>query len=180
MLVLIKNYFQKIYINMKSQIEFKVIRRGDPELVVLTIEHPDFTHIPQMTFDGICYNEVSVVNQIYEYLDTIDKHDIMVENDFYIILDYRVVEVDVDTEYYDELTDFVKFAKAFIKHYNLEGQAGFVMKSCYDTLFNCGKSHIQKLKEILTIITTSQKYTGQVLDHIIETLDEDFIKRISY
>lgn len=163
---------------MKSQVEFKVLRRGDIELVVLTIEHPEFEHIPQMTVNGIRYNEVSVIDQLYEYLDTIDKHDIMVENDFHIILDYRVVEVDVDTEYYDELTDFVKFSKAFIKHYNLEGQAGFVMKSCYDTLFNCGKSHIQKLKEILTILTASQRYTGQVLDHIIDNLDDDFIKRI--
>ena len=165
---------------MKSQVEFKVLRRGDQELVVLTIEHPEFEHIPQRTVNGICYSDVSVVDQLYEYLDSIDKHDIMVENDFHIILDYRVVEVDVDTEYYNEVTDFVKFSKAFIKHYNLEGQAGFVMKSCYDTLFNCGKSHIQKLKEILTIITASQQYTGQVLDHIIDNLDEDLIKRINF
>lgn len=164
---------------MKSQVEFKVLRRGEQELVVLTIEHPEFTHKPQMTINGICYNEVNVVDQIYEYLDNIDKHDIMVENDFHIILDYRVVEVDVDTEYYNELTDFVKYVKPFVKHYNIEGHVGFVMKNCYDTLFNCGKSHIQKLKEILTIITTAQRYTGQVLDHIIDNLDDDFIKRIS-
>lgn len=163
---------------MKSQVEFKVLRRGEQELVVLTIEHPDFIHIPQKTVNGICYNEVSVVDQLYEYLDNIDKYEIMIENDFHTILDYRVVEVDVDTEYYDELTDFVKHVKAFVNHYNIEGQVGFVIKSCYDTLFNCGKSHIQKLKEILTIITTSQRYTGQVLDHIMDNLDEDFIKRI--
>ena len=164
---------------MKSQVEFKVLRRGEQELVVLTIEHPEFTHKPQMTINGICYNEVSVMDQIYEYLDNIDKHDIMVENDFNIILDYRVVEVDVNTEYYNEFTDFKKYVKAFVKHYNIEEHVRFVMKSYYDTLFNNGKSHVQKLKEILTIITTSQRYKRQVLDHIIDNLDEDFIKRIS-
>ena len=164
---------------MKSQVEFKVLRRGEQNLVVLTIEHPDFIHIPQKTVNGICYNEVSVVDQIYEYLDNIDKHDIMVENDFHIILDYRVVEVDVDTEYYNEFTDFKKYVKAFVKHYNIEEHVRFVMKSYYDTLFNCGKSHVQKLKEILTIITTAQGYTGQVLDHIIDNLNEDYIKRIN-
>jgi hypothetical protein len=166
---------------MKSQVEFKVLRRGEQNLVVLTIEHPDFIHIPQKTVNGICYNEVSVVDQIYEYLDNIDKHDIMVENDFHIILDYRVVEVDVNTEYYNEFTDFKKYVKAFVKHYNIyniEEHVKFVMKSYYDTLFNCGKSHVQKLKEILTIITTAQGYTGQVLDHIIDNLDEDFIMNI--
>ena len=132
-----------------------------------------------MSVNGICYNEVSVRDQIYEYLDNIDKHEIMVENDFHIILDYRVVEVDVDTEYYNEFTDFKKYVKTFVKHYNIEEHVRFVMKSYYDSLFNCSKSHIQKLKEILTIITTSQRYKRQILVHIIDNLDEDFIKRIS-
>lgn len=162
---------------MKSHVEFKVLRRGNQELVVLTIEHPDFNHIPQMTVNGVYYNEVSVDEQIYKYLYKIDMHEIMVENDFHIILDYRVVDVDVDTEYYNELTDFVKYVKTFVKHYNIEEHVRFVMKSYYDSLFNCGKSHIQKLKEILTII--SQRYKRQVLVHIIDNLDEDFIKRIS-
>lgn len=74
---------------MKSQVEFKVLRRGEQELVVLTIEHPDFIHIPQKTVNGICYNEVSVVDQLYEYLDNIDKYEIMIENDFHTILDYK-------------------------------------------------------------------------------------------
>lgn len=130
-----------------------------------------------MTVNGVCYNEVSVEDQIYKYLYNIDMHEIMVENDFHIILDYRVVEVDVDTEYYNELTDFVKYVKTFVKHYNIEEHVRFVMKSYYDSLFNCGKSHIQKLKEILTII--SQRYKRQVLVHIIDNLDENFIKRIS-
>ena len=162
---------------MKSHVEFKVLRRGNQKLVVLTIEHPDFNHIPQMTVNGVYYNEVSVEDQIYKYLYKIDMHEIMVENDFHIILDYRVVDVDVDTEYYNELTDFVKYVKTFVKHYNIEEHVRFVMKSYYNTLFNCGKSHIQKLKEILTII--SQRYKRQVLVHIIDNLDEDFIKRIS-
>lgn len=164
---------------MKSHVEFKVLRRGNQELVVLTIDHPDFNHIPQMNVNGICYNEVSMEDQIYKYLYNIDMREIMVENDFHIILDYRVVEVDVDTEYYNEFTDFKKYVKAFVKHYNIEEHVIFVMKSYYDTLFNCGKSHVQKLKEILTIITTSQRYKRQVLDHIVDNLDEDFIKRIS-
>lgn len=162
---------------MKSHVEFKVLRRGNQELVVLTIEHPDFNHIPQMTVNGVYYNEVSVEDQIYKYLYKIDMHEIMVENDFHIILDYRVVDVDVDTEYYNEFADFKKYVKTFVKHYNIEEHVRFVMKSYYDTLFNCGKSHIQKLKEILTII--SQRYKRQVLVHIIDNLDEDFIKRIS-
>lgn len=42
---------------MKNQVEFKVLRRGNQELVVLTIEHPDFIHIPQMTVNGVFNNE---------------------------------------------------------------------------------------------------------------------------
>lgn len=164
---------------MKSQVEFQVLRNGKQESVVLTIEHPDFSYIPSKIVNGISYDEIKVLDQLYEYLDAIDKHNIMIENDFYLILDYRVVKVDVDTDYYNEVEDFVKYAKKFVKRYNIEGQVGFVMNKCCDTLFNCGKSHFQKLKEILTIITTSQSYTKQILGHIIDNLDENFIKRIN-
>ena len=75
---------------MKTKIKFKAIRGGRIVYKTIPIEHPKFEPSPPIVFDGVQLPETPIEHQIMEYLDEIDKSDIMVKYDFDVILDYWI------------------------------------------------------------------------------------------
>lgn len=65
---------------------------GDIVTIKKKIVCPDFEVLPSKRFDNLILPETSIEEQVYDWFDSIDKKDIMYENDLFIIIDYVIYE----------------------------------------------------------------------------------------
>jgi hypothetical protein len=78
-------------IGMKQKIKFKALTyHGKVVFFIKEFECPDFKVIPPTNFKGIKLPEISVENQIIDWLDGQDKTSLMIEKDLGIIIDYFI------------------------------------------------------------------------------------------
>lgn len=125
----------------------------------ITIEHPDFV--------GRKYNPVR--GQVMDWLDCIDKHQLMIENNIDFIFDYDVVVSDVESDYvYCEAEEFLKYIYPIAKNENCVNMIGFVIENSKDILFGRGLSNYEKAYIALNIMNTSLRASSVVLDSIME------------
>ena len=125
----------------------------------ITIEHPDFV--------GRKYNPVR--GQVMDWLDCIDKHQLMIENNIDFIFDYDVVVSDVESDYvYCEAEEFLKYIYPIAKSENCVNMIGFVIENSKDILFGRGLSNYEKAYITLNIMNTSLRASSVVLDSIME------------
>lgn len=128
-------------------------------IAYITIEHPDFV--------GRKYNPVR--GQVMDWLDCIDKHQLMVENNIDFIFDYDVVVADVESDYvYCEAEEFLKYIYPIAKNENCVNMIGFVIENSKDILFGRGLSNYEKAYIAINIMNTSLRASSEVLDSLME------------
>ncbi len=129
-------------------------------IAYITVEHPDFVAREK-------YYPIRA--QVMDWLDCIDKHQLMVENFIDYIFDYDVVVTDVESDYvYCEAEDFLKYIYPIAKSENCVNMIGFVIENSKDILFGRGLSNYEKAYIALDIMNTSLRASSVVLDSIME------------
>lgn len=138
---------------MKTKVIFKALRRGAVVRRTLLIEHPDFIVIPSETFNGYELPPISIESQVIDYLDSIDKSDIMAQNDWDIILDYYPYH---KRNRRDEIKEFITFMQPCVDMYpELARPFEAIMSEARDELFGHRKSNETKAKELLKMMSIS-------------------------
>lgn len=141
---------------MKTNITFKALQRGKVVRKTLPIEHPDYDIIPSETFNGYELPPISIESQVIDYLDSIDKSDIMAQNDWDIILDYYPKKQRIRKKRVDEVADFIEYMRPLVEsHPDLQMPIEAVIRVAKDELFGHQKSNIQKAKEVLKMAEMS-------------------------
>lgn len=141
---------------MKTDITFKVLQRGKVVRRTLSIEHPNFDILPSEIFDGFELPPISIESQVIDYLDSIDKSDIMAQNDWDIILDYYPTKQRIRKKRDSEFTDFIEYMRPLVEsHPDLQMPIEAVICMAKDELFGCRKSNLQKAKEVLKMVEMS-------------------------
>lgn len=141
---------------MKTDITFKVLRRGKVVRRTLSIEHPDYDIIPSEEFNGFELPPISIESQVIDYLDNIDKSDIMAQNDWDIILDYYPAKQRIRKKRDSEFTDFIEYMRPLVEsHPDLQMPIEAVIRVAKDELFGHRKTNLQKAKEVLKMAEMS-------------------------
>lgn len=162
---------------MKTKVTFKALRCGKVVHKTIPIEH-DFKVIPPCVIMGATFPETSVEYQVIEYLDSIDKSDLMVKYDFDIIIDYWVKRTEPKR---NEVKEFLEFCEPlFAEMPSLRRQLSAVCYEMQDTLFGRGKSHATKLNEALKTLEFSYKVSNAILDGLNKVFTSNHNKSIAY
>lgn len=157
----------KTIITFKALSDHRIIKKDIP------IEH-SFQVIPATVFNGVELPATSIESQVIDYLDSIDKRDLMVEHDFDIILDYwpKVVR-----KKRNEISEFIAFCKPYIEQYpTLERPFSAIISESKDVLFGKRKSNETKFKEVLNMIDIAFKVssgTADAITNILKKYDAD-------
>ena len=164
---------------MKTIITFKAFRNGRVIYKNIPIHH-NFQELPETEFNGIQLPTTSVESQVINYLDEIDKTDIMIQYGFDIIIDYFPKKKRVKK---NEIEEFVKFCNPYLDLYpQLTRPFEAVISESQELLFGKRKSNEQKFKEVLGMINVSFKAaegTMNLIDKIWKASNDEF-KRIGY
>ena len=77
---------------MKIKVKFKAFTyRGKLTYFIKTFNCPDFKIIPSKTLNGLILDETSIESQIVDWLDELDKSNLIIEKDLSCIIDYSIV-----------------------------------------------------------------------------------------
>ena len=164
---------------MKTIVTFKAFRRGKVIYKNIPINH-NFQELPETEFNGIKFPSTSVDTQVIQYLDDIDKSNMMIRHDFDIIIDYFPKKKRAKK---NEIEEFVKFCKPYLDLYpKFIRPFEAVIAESHELLFDKRKSNEQKFKEVLGMINVSLKASTGTLELITKILKEtnDEFKSGSY
>ena len=152
---------------MKTKITFKVLSDRKVIYKTLEIEHPRFEEIPEQMFNGVKLPRTSIESQVIDYLDSIDKRNLMVENDFDIIIDYWPCKKRSKNCKDKEIKEFITFCKPYLTMFpEMIRPFRAVISNSKDILFGHHKSNETKFKEVLNLIDTAYKATQGVLNMV--------------
>lgn len=141
---------------MVTKIVFKAISGGRVVHRTIPIEHPKIDVIPSDVFLGYELPPISIESQVIDYLDSIDKSDIMAQNDWDIILDYYPAKQRLRKKSVNEVADFIEYMRPlFESHPDLQIPIEAVIRVAYNELFGHRKSNFQKAKEVLKMAEMS-------------------------
>lgn len=141
---------------MVTKIVFKAISGGRVVHRTIPIEHPKFDVIPSDVFLGYELPPQSVQSQVIDYLDSIDKSDIMAQNDWDMILDYYPAKQRISPMRGNEVADFIEYMRPLVEsHPDLQMPIEAVIRVAKDELFGHRKSNLQKAKEVLKMAEMS-------------------------
>jgi len=149
---------------MITKIKFKCISRGGVRNIVIPIEH-NIT-APKKVGD----RWESIESQVIDYLDSIDKWDLMVKYDIDMILDY--VPYHKRNKGRNEVEEFRKFCYKFCCDEVFIAKIGAVANVMKKELFGKGYSNIRKLE----IILSAMDFGFRMADNILKKLNEDLNK----
>ena len=139
-----------------TKIVFKALSGGRIIYKTISIKHPKFNIIPSDTFLGYKLPSQSIQSQVIEYLDKIDKSDIMTQYGFDIILDYYPKKRRTSRKKIDEIVDFIEYMRPIVELYpDLQVPIEAVIHMAKDELFGHRKSNLQKAKEVLKMAEIS-------------------------
>ena len=158
-------------------ITFKAIT-SDRRIVYrnIPIEH-EFEIIPSKIWNGIELPQTSVEEQVMNQLDETDKSQIMIDNDFYLILDYwsnkpRKKKV-------NEIAEFMNYCEPlFAENPTLKRPFEAIISEHKDSLFGKRKSNKTKLNEIFNIynmIMKAARGTIRMIENVIEKHDNKYL-----
>lgn len=160
----------------KTIITFKAIRDRKVVYKSIPIYH-NFKELPETDFNGIKLPATSVESQVINYLDEIDKRDMMIQYNFDIIIDYFPKKKKVKK---NEIETFIKFCKPYVDmHPSLIRPFEAVISEAQNILFGNNKSNEQKFKEVLKMIDISLKAsagTMEIINTILNREDKYFTK----
>ena len=141
---------------MKTDIIFKALQRGKVVRKTVSIEHPDYDIIPSEEFNGFELPPISIESQVIDYLDSVDKSDIMAKYDWDMILDYYPNKQRIRKKRVDEVADFIEYMRPLVElHPDLQMPIEAVICMAKDELFGHRKSNLQKAKEVLKMAEMS-------------------------
>lgn len=141
---------------MVTKIVFKAISGSRVVHRTIPIEHPKLEVIPSEVFLGYELPVQSIESQVIDYLDSVDKSDIMVEYGFDIILDYYPKNTRKRKKKVDEVAEFIEYMRPIIESQpDLQEPIEAVILMAKDELFGHRKSNIQKAKEVLKMAEMS-------------------------
>ena len=123
--------------------------------------------MPETDFNGIKLPDTSVESQVINYLDEIDKSDMMIQHNFDIIIDYFPKKKKVKK---NEIEIFIKFCQPYLDMYpSLIRPFEAVISEAQNIIFGNNKSNEQKFKEVLKMIDISFKASTGTME-IINTI----------
>lgn len=137
---------------MKTKVIFKGLSEGKIIHRSIQIKH-DFSIIPGEIFLGYQLSAQSVESQVIDYLDSIDKSDIMLKYNFDVVIDYWVPK---KKKKRNEIKEFIKFLKPYITPDQYRPVEA-IISEMKDVLFGKNKSNEQKAMEVLTVLQISYK-----------------------
>lgn len=141
---------------MVTKIVFKAISGGRVVHRTIPIEHPKFDVIPSDVFLGYELPPQSVQSQVIDYLDSVDKTDIMIRYGFDTILDYYPKKPRIRKKTDCELTDFIEYMRPLVEsHPDLQMPIEAIIRMARHELFGHRKSNLQKAKEVLKMAEMS-------------------------
>lgn len=143
---------------MKTRVTFKGLCDREVITKTITISHPDFEEIYR---DGL--KPLSIESQVIDYLDMIDKSDLMEEHGFSLIIDYYIPKQSND----DEIEEFITFLS---KYMVIDRQLSAIMYEAKDILFGKNKSIETKIEELLILLNISNKTAFGTLNAIEKIL----------
>ena len=150
---------------MKTKVTFKYLTDGKVRYRRIPIEH-SFKVKPPTIFKGYKFREVSVESQVIDYLDSIDKSDIMHKYNMDIIIDYWIENKKFKR---DEVMEFVLFCEPYLVRYpQLRRSFSAVIADSKDVLFGHNKSNETKFKEVINSIDLIYKAFGGFMDSILK------------
>lgn len=146
---------------MITKVVFKGIDdRGNIIHKTIPIKH-NFEIIPG--HQGLKLPETSIERQVFEYLDSIDKSDLMLKYGFSIILDYYLPKKKKTKQ--EELEEFLKYLSNII---TIDTSVEAIIYEHKDILFGKGKSNKTKTKEVLSILTILYKTIANTIRYVTE------------
>lgn len=151
----------------KTIITFKALRDRRVVYKHIPIYH-NFKELPENDINGIKLPVTSVESQVMNYLDEIDKSNIMIQHNFDIIIDYFPKKKRAKK---NEIEEFVKFCKPYLDLYPqfiIPFEA--VISESQELLFGNRKSNEQKFKEVLGMINVSLKASVGTMELITKIL----------
>lgn len=152
----------------KTIVTFKALSNRKIVYKNIPILH-DFVELPAEKFMGIKLPRTSVEYQVINYLDEIDKSEIMSKYGFDMIFDYYVRKKQKKQRLSDEFKDFVNYIKPTIgENPILKRPFEAIISESYDVLFGYKKSNAQKLKEVINSYTMITKAVGGTLDTLLK------------
>lgn len=150
---------------MKTKVCFKALSNHKIVRRIIPIEH-NFNIIPACEFKGYTLPETSIESQVIDYLDSIDKSDIMAKYDFDMIFDYYIPK----KKEKNEIEEFVEYLKPYIS-VETHRDVRAIISEAKDVLFGKGKSNETKAKELFVMLNIANKSiqgTINVIENIIE------------
>lgn len=158
---------------MVTKVCFKALNNHRIIKKIVPIEH-NFEIIPASEFKGYILPETSIESQVIDYLDNIDKSDIMLKYDFDIIFDYYIPK---KRRKRNEIEEFIEYLKPYI---SVETQRSVraIISEAKDVLFGKGKSNETKAKELLVMLNIANKSIQGTLN-VIENLIKEGNKKLT-
>ena len=151
---------------MKTKIIFKALRRDKVVRKTLSIEHPNYDIIPSESFNGFEMPSISIESQVIDYLDSIDKSDIMAKYDWDIILDYYPYKKKVRK---NEIEEFIEYMRPYVEMFpSIIRPLEAVISESKDILFGHGKPNKTKAKEVLKMLDMTLLASRGTMDTIIK------------
>ena len=151
---------------MITKVKFKCISRGGVRNIVIPIEH-NIT-APKKVGD----RWESIESQVIDYLDSIDKWDLMVKYDIDMILDY--VPYHKRNKGRNEVEEFRKFCYKFCCDEVFIAKIGAVANVMKKELFGKGYSNKRKLEIILSAMDFGYRMADNILKKLNEDLNKEF------
>lgn len=154
---------------MKTKVTFKAISYGKLVRKTIAIEHPEFDVIPSDIFLGFKTSPISIESQVIDYLDSIDKSDIMHKYEFDIILDYYVPK---KYRKRNEISEFIEYLRPYVSP-DLYRPIEAIISESKDILFGKGKSNKTKAYEVMNMLSISNKVIKGTLDMITNMINDE-------
>jgi preprotein translocase subunit SecA len=109
----------------------------------------------------------SVESQVIDYLDTIDKSELMIKYNFDLILDYYIPKKKKSKD--EEIAEFIDFLSNYVP---IDRPIEAVISEAEDILFGKGKSNKTKAIEVLKMLTISYKASKGTMVMMSNMLNE--------
>lgn len=157
---------------MKTKITFKALRRDNVICKTLSIEHPDYNVIPSELFNGFEVPPISIESQVIDYLDNIDKSDIMAKYDWDIILDYYPYKKKVRKKVHkNEIEEFIEYMRPYVEMFpSITRPIEAIISESKDILFGHGKSNKTKAKELLKMLDMTLLASQGTMDVMVKMI----------
>lgn len=136
----------------------------------IPIEH-NYVEIPAQKWHGIDLPPTTVEEQVMNELDETDKTNIMIDNDFDLIIDYWPKKPRKRKNKDEELNEFMEYCQPLIdKCPSFKRPFEAIISESKNTLFGKGKSNETKLEEVMKMYELVMKGASGVTKMVMGIL----------